>query len=420
MQKKEEIIVGLLSAILSVFLSHLFILKFPDYLFEFSGYDLILTGWIKTPYESIMATVRHPLMIVFLIPVSILYNTINSDYVILLFISVIYSLTNIVLYRTIRYNFNTALNHCILLIFLFNSFSYVLSMSFVPESYNISQLLLVWSFYKFTGKKQLSKKNLWLMFMLTAGITVTNGLKIILAWIFRNKAYKTNIKQVIIVSIIFLSIITPVYLISKNIYNLNSFHSDVSSNNITENVKLKSYTQTHENDKATNILIKNNQKTSVPGFMKFIGNEGIPYFKNILENFMGEAVLFHDSKLQQDVSKSRPVIVNYRHIINYVLITILYLLFFYNLYLIKGTDIFMFSILFLGVDILIHLIGMYGFNELYIFSPHWLFLIPIVIAAGFKIQSKIIKIISTVLILLCTCLLSVLNFTNLFSFLISN
>jgi len=374
MKKIEIGVIGIIVLPISLLFGYHFLMKYPNLIFDFSGYDPFLLSFIKHPIDSIYATVRHPLISVYMLAVSPFYMIIKHNIVITVFISFFYFLSNVILYLTLRYNIKNSILHSILLLLLFNSFAYIIPMSFIPDSYPLSLFALLLSIYYFTLEKQ--KENIkvfYLLFFLTAGITITNGIKILLVWVFKGKNYKETINKLIKPVVIFFIVISSIWIVSKKI---NSLHTTTPK-----------YEIINENQQAKHDIVSNSY---TPGFMSFIDTT-TPFFRNISENFIGESILFHPISLELDPVANRPQFIKYKRVVDYVVVWSLFLLFIFSLIYKNKNKFIKYIILFFSVDIFIHLVARFGFNEIFIFGPHWLFLIPISFGILLKESSNLTK-----------------------------
>ena len=100
----------------------------------------------------------------------------------------------------------------------------------------------------------------------------------------------------------------------------------------------------------------------------------------VVENLFGESILLHQNYLLGDTLTGRPVIVHYKWIFNYVVEGIIVILFALGLFCGRKNKFMWMAVSFMAFDMLLHLGLGFGINEVYIMSPHWAFVITIVIA----------------------------------------
>ena len=98
--KKDVFFIFTLIFLLFSIIGWMFLKKFPEYhLFRISGYDPFLPNLIKEPIKAAMATIRHPLLGVYMLPFYILYNIFHSDIIILLLLSFMGATSFILIYK---------------------------------------------------------------------------------------------------------------------------------------------------------------------------------------------------------------------------------------------------------------------------------------------------------------------------------
>ena len=104
----------------------------------------------------------------------------------------------------------------------------------------------------------------------------------------------------------------------------------------------------------------------------------------MVENFFGEPLQLHQDYLLGDVRNRRPEIVHYRYAFNYVAEALLVVLFVAGVWFGRRNRLLWLALLFMGFDLLIHEGLGFGIEEVYIMSPHWLFVLTVAVAFVFK------------------------------------
>lgn len=99
-----------------------------------------------------------------------------------------------------------------------------------------------------------------------------------------------------------------------------------------------------------------------------------------VENLFGETIQFHQRYLMQDVLRSRPIIVRYSWIGNYVAEALLVLLFVAGIWCGRRSRFLWMCLTGFAFDMALHMGLGFGINEVYIMSAHWTFVIPIAMA----------------------------------------
>ena len=103
-----------------------------------------------------------------------------------------------------------------------------------------------------------------------------------------------------------------------------------------------------------------------------------------VENLFGESIQLHQDYLLQDTMRSRPVVVNYRWAINYIVEALLIMLFLAGIWYGRRSRFLWMALSGFAFDMAIHMGLGFGINEVYIMGAHWLFVIPI--AIGFLVK----------------------------------
>lgn len=380
--------------ILYCILGYFFLQKFPDYRFNMSGYDAYLVNIIKDPICHAQATIRHPLFSLFMVPIHFIYNIIQSNYVILCIIAGLTAGANYYMFLILNKIVGTNKAEALVLTVLFISFAYILLMGITPESYPFSLFLLVYSLYIIGNNMQkqipTKLKQYMILFFLTAGVTVTNGLKVLAGILFEPLTFKKKIIWLISITFAFLIVITPVYVGTKYLIRQSEAKSTISTTEIQTSEK-----QDLKIEKAT--------AKKVPGFMGFIDFE-TPYIPAIIHNFIGESIVFHNAELgnRNQNLQNKIILTNYSHPFHNIIAIALFLLAVLSFFISFKNKFVKYLLCFFAVDILLHFVFRFGLNEAYIFAPHWIMIVPILI--GFllkKIPNKARKI--------SICLISILS-----------
>ena len=107
-----------------------------------------------------------------------------------------------------------------------------------------------------------------------------------------------------------------------------------------------------------------------------------------VECLFGEGIMLHEDYLLGDVLVNRPVIVRYKNWGNYIVEAMLVFFFFAGIW--KGRRyLFLWTCMsFFLMDVFLHMGLGFGINEIYIMSPHYLFVLPIAMAFLLITQPK--------------------------------
>lgn len=123
-----------------------------------------------------------------------------------------------------------------------------------------------------------------------------------------------------------------------------------------------------------------------------LSNEGMlrwsdvttPRWPSLVENVFGEPLLFHRRHLLGDALRHRPVFVEYDIKANYFVEAAVVLLFLAGIACGIRSSLLWLALSWFGFDMALHLGLGFGINEVYIMSPHWLFVLPVAMAFLFR------------------------------------
>lgn len=374
-EKIPPIILFISSFILYCLLGYFFLQKYPDYKFHISGYDNFLVNIIKDPMHYAYATIRHPLLSLYMLPLHIVYCILQSNYFIMCIVAGLTAGANFYMYLILTKIVGINKIEATILTLLFISFGYILLMGITLESYPFSLFLLIYSLYyiglRIKQNIPIKIKQYIILFFLTAGVTLTNGLKIIVAIIFEHFSFKKKFLWALYISITFLIAIIPVYVGTKLF--INKANETSSSANPVQIISSKQSI---------------NEKTNTskqPGFLDFI-DFNTPFIPAVIHNFIEEPIIYHDSKLDTRNSnlQNNIILTNYSKPFHFIIPIGLFLISMFSLIISFRNNFVQYLAYFYAIDILIHIVFRFGLNEAYIFAPHWIMIIPILIGFFLK------------------------------------
>lgn len=298
--------------------------------------------------------------------------------------------------------------------FLF-SFAYVMVTISVPDHFCLSMFMLTLVLYlsgmKMKEGKLMPRCQSILLFFLTAGISLNNGIKVFLANLF------VGGKRFWRPANLLLTVVLPAALIwgfarwEWYTYERPNFIArQEAKTKKHDKLIAKTYRQVtdtmHTADTAlihrTALAIVARQdsvKAAKSNRLAIHVHEGKPIANgefsqwtdistprgwSLIENVLGEPIQLHSDHLLEDVLRSRPVIVHYRFAFNYIVEALVLLLFFLGVWAGRRSRFLWLALSFLGFDLLIHVVLGFGLNEAYIMSAHWLIVVPIAVAYLFR------------------------------------
>ena len=374
--------------------------------FHVSGFDP-LTYCVVTDWSTAYDVHRHPLLAFFYYPLYLINH----------------GLTSLLGINCVQF----------LVAFLLFSFAYVLLAAVSPDHFILSLFLLLLVIY-ITGKqmadgKPLKKKQAIIFFLLTAGVSLNNGLKVFLADFFsKGKRFFRPYNLILVV------VLPAVLIWFFGAWEYKTFVADsVKERKMNERQAVKKdktklwtafcdTTRIKDNKQqkaAFDQLWKRHRqaqlkvKYSAPRY----AHSGDPVSKQpflnwtdittsrsktIVENLFGESLQLHQSYTLGDVMRDRPVFVSYNWFFNYVIEAFIVLLFLCGIWAGKRSKLMWMTLSFFALDMILHIGLGFGINEVYIMTAHWAYVIPLCI--GFLIKSTSGR--KRTAITLCTALIA--------------
>ena len=385
--------------------------------YHLSGFDP-LTYLVVSDWSLAYDVNRHPLLAFFYYPFSLLNQLlihatgINFSVYIVTVVLIFFSTYGFVLMLRIqRHIIGIASFDSAILAFILYSFSHILLSSIAPDHFVLSLFMLLLTLY-IAGKQLQEQKemSIWqtiLLFLLTAGISLNNGLKVFLSNLF------TRGKRFFTIKNIFLAIIFP----AAAIFAIGEWQHEQFIANKVKVSKVKKRNAIKAERKAmfaafrdtTHIKDSTKQEQAFQKMWKAHRKEvlraeakqpqkahsGKPVsnkrFLNwtdvstsrtetIVENLFGESIQLHQKHTLEDVMKTRPVIITYDWIGNYVVEALIFLLFIVGIWCGRHAKFLWLCLSFAALDIVLHIGLGFGINEVYIMTAHWIYVIPLSIA----------------------------------------
>ena len=385
-------------------------------LFQISGFDP-LTYIAVSDWDTVYNVYRHPLLAFFVYPLYwlnrglLLLTGLNLMQVVvaaLLLFSAFYSF--IFMLRIARDIIGVSLTDSVLLATLLFSFAYVLIAAAVPDHFMLSMLMLLLTLYV-CGRLQQSGRRLSavqtvLLFILTAGISLNNGIKTYLAALF------TNGRRFFHWRFLLLGVILPCALM-WGFARVEYKHFVWPKEMARHELKMKKDREVRQQvakafadtasvkDSATvaagvkaimnkrakekyrrdhqKIWNRNTGKPMAKGeFMRWT-DISTSRWQTAVENLFGESLQLHEDYVLGDVLRNRPVIVHYRWWGNYMVEAVLVALLLTGIWCGRRSRFLWMAMSFFALDLLLHMGLGFGINEVYIMTPHWVYVLPIAI-----------------------------------------
>ncbi len=400
-----------------------------------SGFDP-LTYWVLSDWNAAYNVYRHPLLAFYMyIPYLINMGLMKlTGYNCALFIAVIIQMfcgfyATLFLQRIFREVLELDKAASSILTLLFFSFGYVMVTCIVPDHFVISMLLLILALYV-SGRriKHNHPLKIWqtvVYFVLTAGTSLNNGLKIFFSALFVNRKRFFRPKYLLLAVILpaallwgfarweYRTFVWPVEMARKEMKakkaaekkarqermaQLKQIKDSLTKDSIQRGLKI--ITPEEIAQKAKNDSIQKAKQLARNEARKKRGpKQGAPIMKgefmnwtdatssrtlSIVENLMGESIQLHQDYVLQDELRHRPMFVNYRYAFNYIVEAVIMLLFVAGIWAGRKSRYLWLVMSYFGLDMLLHIGLGFGLNEVYIMTGHWIYAIPI--AIGFLLK----------------------------------
>lgn len=366
-----------------------------------SGFDP-LTYWVLSDWSAAYNVYRHPLLafymyVPYLINMGLMkltgYNCALYIAVIIQMFCAFYSM--VFLYRIFRevIELGKWASHALTLLFF--SFGYVMVSAIVPDHFVISMLLLILALYV-SGRRMKNHHDfkIWqsvLYFLLTAGTSLNNGLKIFFSALFVNGKRFFRPKHLL------LAVILPAGLLWGFCHW--EYRTYVWPNEMArKEAKAKKEAAKKDSIQKAKQLAKEKAKkkrgskqgtplTKV-GFMSWT-DISTSRTESVVENLMGESIQLHSDYLLGDELRHRPMIVKYRYWWNYAVEGAISLLFLAGIWYGRKSKYLWLVLSYFALDMVLHIGLGFGINEVYIMTAHWIYALPI--AMGFLIKNAPIR-----------------------------
>lgn len=354
---------------------------------HFSGYDPYAYMTL-TQYSTYYVPERHPLITPLLYPFYMLNHWImrtfdfNACTIIMAVLVVAASTYSVIfMYRTLKEIMGLKRRDSIWLTALLFSFASIMTSSMSPDHFIFSLLLLVFSLYVFGRCIKSGKPLKWwkagVLYFLTTGITLTNGVKELIGTVFANGRQALKLKNIALYFVLPSTILIAAYAIQ---YETLSKPRKEKSEAIIALAEAKdpSLIVKDSINKLKNQAITGERISEKP-FLKWIDLDSSRP-NGIVEALFGESFQLHKDYLLGDIYLGRPAEVHYHSWLNYCVNAIIVLLFVGGIVVGRRNRIVQMLLCWFAIDFLIHVVLGFGLNEAYINGTHWMFFIPVAMA----------------------------------------
>ena len=391
--------------------------------FHLSGFDPI-TYVVVSDWQAGYNVFRHPLLAFFMyvpymVNQGLIWLTgINCAIFVVAAMQVFAAFYSLVfLHRLLRQVMGLTLFDTRLLSLFFFSLAYVMLSAIAPDHFILSLFALLLTLLVAANHQQRhTAMPTWkalCLFVLTAGISLNNGLKVFVAALF------TNGRRFFRPRFLFFAVLLPSALIwafARFEYKRFVWPDEVKRHQTRDKRKAVAKKKAEEEarkrqlaweeavsdakkknphnpklpPRPTNTTAKkspNNGAAAKMGkpmmqgeFMRWT-DISTSRLQSSIENLFGESIQLHRDYLLEDMYKRRPVIVHYRWAINYVAEGLLVLLFVVGLWVGRRNKLLLMALAFAAMDWGLHVGFGFGLNEVYIMTAHWAYVLPLGLAA---------------------------------------
>lgn len=372
--------------------------------FRVAGYDpltlITVSSWI-----DIYNVERHPLLAFLISPLSLLNSLlahvtgINCALFITAALMSACAFYSFVFFRrTLSEVVGLEATDANLLSALLFSFAYVMVICFTPDHFGFSMCMLLIVLYvagmRMKKHKAVPTWQMAVLYVFATGITTTNCVKAVAMQLFVNGRKFFRPRNIL------LGIAVPsvaLWMFVK--FEHSVFVAPIDKARHEARVKrqaaqkarterLKALYASADSATKARLAPKLKEKRAVSKVGRPLSNEGMmrwsdvttPRWPTIVENLFGEPLLFHTSFFLGDVLRQRPVFVGYDLKFNYFVEAFTVLLMLAGIACGIRSRLLWLSLLWFGFDMALHLGLGFGINEVYIMSPHWLFVLPLAMA----------------------------------------
>ena len=367
-----------------------------------SGYDpytyLTVTDW-----DVIYEAHRHPLLAFFIWPLWLLNQGLTwlfgvncVQYVVALVVMASSLYSYVFLYRIHREIVGLRRDDATLLTMFAFSMAYLLLSVIVPDHFTVSMFLLLMTFYISGICIRKGREFRWwqsaVLFFITAGVTLSNGVKVFLSGFFVNRRDFFRPKYLLLAVLLPSALLWGIavwqhYTFVEPRQQAREKVERLKSERVKERVAQMSPDERarYEAKKARReaVLRKQAEKTGKPmedhGYLKWT-DISTSRWQTIYENLLGETIQFHRRHFLEDTLVGRPLFVPYLSVFSYVIEALVVLLALMGVWYGRRSRFLQLCLSCLAIDLGIHLVLGFGINEVFIMAPHFLFILPIATA----------------------------------------
>ena len=367
-----------------------------------SGYDPF-TYMTVTDWDVVYETHRHPLLAFLVWPLWLLNQGLTwltgvncVQYVVALPVIASSLYSYIFLYRIHREVIRLRREDARLMTMFCFSMAYIFLSVIVPDHFTISMFLVLLTLYISGICIRKGREFQWwqsaVLFFITAGVTLTNGVKVFLSGLFVNKRDFFRPKYLLLAVILPAALLWGTAVWEHHTFTLPRQQArekvkKLESERAKERVAQMTPKQRarYESKKARREVMQQQQaaKKGKPmedkGFLKWT-DVSTSRWQTVYENLFGEAIQFHRLHFLEDTLVKRPVFVPYLSVFSYFVEAVVVILALLGIWFGRRNRFLWLCLSCLAMDMVIHLILGFGIYEVFIMATNFMFVLPIATA----------------------------------------
>lgn len=332
--------------------------------YHMSGFDpisyTVLRHWTMG-YDVL----RHPLLAFMMWPLSMLNMLLRSLTgadcavpVMALLLTFCAFWSFMLMWRTLRHVVGVSAHVATLLTLFFMSFAYIMLTVVVADHFCLSLFMIMLTLYRagmhLREGTRFGCKEVLLLFVVTAGITLSNGIVVLLA------AMSVNGRAAFRPRFFFTTLVLPgVLMLALGVV-------------LAEHAKNEAATK----PKAQSVEMS----TSAVGQQFKWTRDDLSRTAVVVENLFGESIQFHRKHVLGDVLSGRPVIVEYSWKIQYAVEAAIIIMFIVGTFVGRKQRFEQLLLAVFMFNMLLHVGLGFALDEIHIMTAHWAFVVPLSIA----------------------------------------
>ena len=359
-----------------------------SYYFHISGFDAV-TYSVLTDWGMKYDVLRHPLLpYLMYLPCQLNQALISltgvncAMHISAAILLVCAFFSAVLLHRILHWLIGIARWDASLLVLLFFSFGYVTVTFFVPDHFGLSLTLILLSLYLIgAGARERGGALRWwqtaLLFIITSGVTLTNGAKVYAAdWIARGRRFfqwRYFLPAVLLPSVLMVG----AGLMEERIYVYPKQQAEQQYFEEHRAEMIAKARKNHQRYKRAPWVIHKGTPIGKGSLLKWT-DITTPRYETLRENVFGESIQLHGEWVLEDILISyRPVLLEYSSWANYAVEGLIILLLIAGIVCGWRNRLLWMALLGIVPDALMHLGLGFAINEVAIMSAHWIYVIPI-------------------------------------------